>query len=102
MLSIFAPFTAEEVWSLLGHPPSVVNAGWPSYDADLLVESSVTCVVQVSGKVRDRLTVSPDIGEDQLRELALASDAVLRSLAGREVRTVIVRVPKLVNIVPGD
>jgi leucyl-tRNA synthetase len=100
MLSVFAPFTAEEVWSLLGHPPSVVSAGWPSYDEELLVESSVVCVVQVAGKVRDRLTVSPDIGEDELRTMALASDAVVRSLAGREVRTVIVRAPKLVNVVP--
>jgi leucyl-tRNA synthetase len=100
MLSIFGPFTAEEVWSLLGHPPSVVSAGWPSYDEDLLVEATVTCVVQVSGKVRDRLSVSPDIGEDDLRAMALASDAVLRSLDGREVRTVIVRAPKLVNVVP--
>jgi leucyl-tRNA synthetase len=100
MLSIFAPFTAEEVWSLLGHAPSVVNTDWPSYDAELLIESSVTCVVQVSGKVRDRLTVSPDIDEDALRALALASEPVLKSLAGREVRTVIVRAPKLVNVVP--
>jgi leucyl-tRNA synthetase len=60
----------------------------------------VVCVVQVAGKVRDRLTVSPDIGEDELRTMALASDAVVRSLAGREVRTVIVRAPKLVNVVP--
>jgi leucyl-tRNA synthetase len=100
MLSVFAPFTAEEVWFLLGHAPSVVSAGWPSYDEELLVESSVVCVVQVAGKVRDRLTVSPDIGEDELRAMALASDAVVRSLAGREVRTVIVRAPKLVNVVP--
>jgi leucyl-tRNA synthetase len=100
MLSIFGPFTAEEVWSLMGHPPSIVSAGWPSYDEDLLVESTVTCVVQVAGKVRDRLTVSPDIGEDDLRALALASDAVVRSLDGREVRTVVVRAPKLVNVVP--
>jgi leucyl-tRNA synthetase len=100
MLSVFAPFTAEEVWSLLGHPPSVVGAGWPSYDEELLVESSVVCVVQVAGKVRDRLTVSPDVGEEDLRAMALASGAVLRSLAGREVRTVIVRAPRLVNVVP--
>jgi leucyl-tRNA synthetase len=78
----------------------VVNTDWPSYDAELLIESSVTCVVQVSGKVRDRLTVSPDIDEDALRALALASEPVLKSLAGREVRTVIVRAPKLVNVVP--
>jgi leucyl-tRNA synthetase len=100
MLSIVAPFTAEEAWSLLGHQPSVVSAGWPSYDESLLVESVVTCVVQVAGKVRDRLTVAVDVSEDELRSLALASDAVVRALDGREVRTVIVRAPKLVNVVP--
>jgi leucyl-tRNA synthetase len=100
MLSIFAPFAAEEVWSLLGHDPSVVFAGWPAYDEKLLVEDTVTCVVQVAGKVRDRLSVPADIGEDTLRELALASEGVARALDGREVRTVIVRAPKLVNVVP--
>jgi leucyl-tRNA synthetase len=100
MLSIFAPFTAEEAWSLLSRDASVVFAEWPSYDEDLLVESVVTCVVQVAGKVRDRLSVAVDIGEDELRSLALASDGVTRALDGREVRTVIVRAPKLVNVVP--
>jgi leucyl-tRNA synthetase len=102
MLSIFAPFTAEEVWSMLGRPPSVSTVSWPTYDDALLVESSVICVVQVAGKLRDRLTVSPDIAEDELRALALASDGAMRALAGREVRTVIVRAPRLVNIVPLD
>jgi leucyl-tRNA synthetase len=100
MLSIFAPFTAEDVWSLLGRDASVVFAGWPSYDESLLVEDTVTCVVQVAGKLRDRLEVAVDIGEDELRELALTSEGVARALEGREVRTVIVRAPKLVNIVP--
>jgi leucyl-tRNA synthetase len=100
MLSIFAPFTAEEAWSLLGHEPSVVFAGWPSHDESLLVESVVTCVVQVSGKVRDRLSVPAGIGDDELRSMALSSAAVARALDGRDVRTVIVRAPKLVNVVP--
>jgi leucyl-tRNA synthetase len=100
MLSIFAPFTAEEAWSLLGREASVVFAEWPSYDGSLLVESVVTCVVQVAGKVRDRLSVPVDIGEDELRSLALATEGVARALDGREVRTVIVRAPKLVNVVP--
>jgi leucyl-tRNA synthetase len=100
MLSIVAPFTAEEAWSLLGHEPSVVAAGWPPYDEALLVESIVTCVVQVAGKVRDRLSVAADISEEELRDLALASDAVTRVLDGRAVRTVVVRAPKLVNVVP--
>ncbi|HEX3706728.1 MAG TPA: leucine--tRNA ligase [Mycobacteriales bacterium] len=100
MLSVFAPFTAEDGWSMLGRDASVVFAGWPTYDEQLLVEESVTCVVQVAGKVRDRLTVPVDIAEDELRELALATDGVVRALEGRGVRTVIVRAPRLVNVVP--
>jgi leucyl-tRNA synthetase len=100
MLSLFAPYAGEEAWSRLGHEPSVARAAWPVADPALLVDESVTCVVQVAGKVRDRLEVSPSIGEDDLRELALASDPVQRALDGRGIRTVIVRPPKLVNVVP--
>ncbi len=99
MLSLFAPYTAEECWEMLGHEPSVARAGWPVADPALLVEDSVTCIVQVDGKVRDRLEVATSIGEDELRELALATPGAERALAGRGVRTVIVRPPKLVNIV---
>ncbi len=101
LLSLFAPYTAEECWELLGHEPSVALAGWPSADPSLLVEDVVTCVVQVAGKVRDRLDVPPGISDDELRELALAAPGVSRALAGRGVRKVIVRAPKLVNVVPG-
>ncbi len=98
MLSLVAPYTAEDMWMRLGHEPAVALAGWPSVDPALLVEDSVTCVVQIAGKVRERLEVAPDIAEDALRELALASVAGI--LQGQELRTVIVRAPKLVNIVP--
>ena len=100
LLSIFAPYTAEECWELLGHKPSVAQAGWPSADPALLVEDLVTCVVQVNGKVRDRLEVPPGIGDDELRELALAAPGVVRALGGDGVRIVIVRAPRLVNVVP--
>jgi leucyl-tRNA synthetase len=100
LLSLFAPYTAEECWELLGRQPSVALAGWPAADPALLAEDLVTCVVQVAGKVRDRLEVPPGIGEDELRELALATPGVARALAGREARMVIVRPPKLVNVVP--
>ena len=100
MLSVVAPYTAEDMWSRLGHEPCVALAGWPSVDASLLVDDTVTCVLQVAGKVRGRIDVSPQIDEDALRALALADDGVVTALAGREVRTVIVRAPKLVNIVP--
>ncbi|WP_276309094.1 leucine--tRNA ligase [Specibacter cremeus] len=100
VLSLFAPYTAEDMWNQLGHPASVVNAGFPAVDASLLVEASVTAVVQIQGKVRDRLEVAPDISDADLEALALASENVKRTLDGRGIRKVIVRAPKLVNIVP--
>jgi len=106
MLSLFAPYTAEECWETLGSParaqspiPSVARTAWPAADPALLVQETVTCVVQVNGKVRDRLEVSPEITEDELRELALAASGVARALTGLSVQRVIVRPPKLVNIV---
>jgi leucyl-tRNA synthetase len=100
LLAPYAPFTAEECWSRLGHEPSVHRASWPVADPSLLVAETVTCVLQVAGKVRDRLEVPAGIEESALRELALASEAVQRALGGASVRTVIVRAPKLVNVVP--
>jgi leucyl-tRNA synthetase len=100
VLSLVAPYVAEEMWEQLGHAPSVANASWPTVDRSLLVTESVTCVVQVQGKVRARLEVAPDVTEDELRSRALAEEGVVRALAGREVAKVIVRAPKLVSIVP--
>jgi leucyl-tRNA synthetase len=100
VLSLFAPYTAEDLWAALGHEPSVAAASWPAVDEQLLVQATVTAVVQVQGKVRDRLEVAPDISEEELKAKALASEQVVKTLDGRSVRTVIVRAPKLVNIVP--
>ncbi|PZS36599.1 MAG: leucine--tRNA ligase [Pseudonocardiales bacterium] len=104
MLSLFAPYAGEDGWALLGRDVEggdvVGRATWPVADPELLVEDAVTCVVQVSGKVRARLSVPPGIDEGALRDLALADGAVRRWLADREIRTVIVRPPRLVNIVP--
>jgi leucyl-tRNA synthetase len=100
LLSLFAPYTAEDMWQRLGHEPTVALAGWPVADPALLVQDTVTCVVQVAGKVRARLEVPPSVGEAALRELALGDQAVVRALEGRAVRTVVVRAPKLVNVVP--
>jgi leucyl-tRNA synthetase len=98
-LSLVAPYVAEEMWERLGHAPSVANASWPTIEQDLLVTESVTCVVQIQGKVRGRLQVPPEISEDELRSIALAEESVVRALAGREVAKVIIRAPKLVSIV---
>jgi leucyl-tRNA synthetase len=99
VLSLVAPYTAEEMWERLGHQPSVSTAGWPEADATLLTEVSVTCVVQVRGKVRARLQVAPDSADAALEEAALADPAVRRAIGDATVTRVIVRAPKLVNIV---
>lgn len=99
LLSLVAPYTAEEMWERLGHEPTVAQVAWPTVDEALLVEDAVTAVVQIQGKVRGRLEVSPDISEADLEAAALADPAVQKAIDGREVRKVIVRAPKLVNIV---
>jgi leucyl-tRNA synthetase len=99
MLSLVAPYTAEEMWSRLGHEPTVARVGWPAVDESLLVQDSITAIVQVQGKLRAKLEVSPDISEADLEAMALAEPVIQRSLEGKTVRKVIVRAPKLVNIV---
>jgi leucyl-tRNA synthetase len=101
LVAPFAPHVAEELWSRLGHPGSLAREPFPVADPALLVEETVTCVVQVAGKVRDRLEVPPSVDDETLRGLALDSPAVQRALDGRGVRTVVVRAPRLVNVVPG-
>ncbi|MGP9032055.1 leucine--tRNA ligase [Glutamicibacter mysorens] len=100
LLSMFAPYTAEDMWEALGYAPSVVTSAWPQVDESLLVDDTITAVVQIKGKVRARLEVSVDITEDELREQALAHESVIRMLDGKEPLKVIVRAPKLVNVVP--
>jgi len=99
MLSVVCPYTAEEMWMLLGHEPTVARTAWPTVDPSLLVEESVTCVVQIAGKIRDKLQVSPDISQEELEALAMASTEIIDALKGQEIRMVVVRAPKLVNIV---
>lgn len=99
-LSLVAPYTAEEMWFILGFQPTVAKAGWRSADPALLVEDSITCVVQVSGKLRAKLVVSPDITEEALKSLALADDNVKKALNGAVIKNFIIRAPRLINIVP--
>ncbi len=99
LLSLVTPYVAEEMWERLGHQPTVARAGWPVVDPELLVEESVTAIVQIQGKVRARLEVAPDISDAELEALAMADPGVVRALDGKPVRKVIVRAPKLVNVV---
>src|SRR3954452_25103650 len=101
LLSLVAPYTAEEMWDRLGHQPTVARVGWPAVGPALLVEESVAAVVEGQGELRAKREVSPDISEADLEALALADRNVQRSLDGKTVRKVIVRAPKLVNIVAG-
>ncbi|WP_423781639.1 leucine--tRNA ligase [Cellulosimicrobium funkei] len=99
MTAPVAPHIAEELWERLGHERSLAHEPFPTADERYLVEDTVTCIVQVKGKVRGRIEVPPSISEEDLTAAALAEPNVVRAIDGAEVRKVIVRAPKLVNIV---
>ncbi|WP_328900137.1 leucine--tRNA ligase [Streptomyces sp. NBC_00441] len=100
LVAPLAPHIAEELWHRLGHTESVVHQDFPVADPAYVVDETVTCVVQVKGKVKARLEISPSITDEELEALALADPAVVAALGGAGIRKVIVRAPKLVNIVP--
>jgi leucyl-tRNA synthetase len=99
MLSLVAPFTSEEMWERLGHKPAVALAGWPAIDPALLVADEVEAVVQINGKIKERILVSPTISDSELEAQALAHPTIAQELAGATPKKVIARAPKLVNIV---
>jgi leucyl-tRNA synthetase len=99
MLSLVAPFTAEEMWERLGHKPAIALAGWPTVDPALLIDDEVEAVIQINGKIKDRMNVSPNISEADFEEAALARPSIIAELAGAAPKKVIARPPKLVNIV---
>ena len=100
MLSPIAPHICEELWSKLGHTESLAHADWPKADERYVGQDSVTAVVQIKGKVRAKLEVSPDIDPKELEKMAL--EAVADRLGGKEPRKVIVKAPKIVSIVPAE
>ncbi|MEU1788279.1 leucine--tRNA ligase [Streptomyces sparsogenes] len=100
LVAPLAPHIAEELWRKLGHDTTVVHEPFPVADPAYVVDETVTCVVQVKGKVKARLEVSPSVSEEELEKLALGDPAVVAALGGADIRKVIVRAPKLVNIVP--
>ena len=99
LLSLYAPYTAEDMWHALGHDNPVLTAGFPQVDESLLVDDTVTAIVQIKGKVKARLEVSKDISEAELEKQALKDETIAKLVEGSEIRKVIVRAPKLVNIV---
>jgi leucyl-tRNA synthetase len=99
MISLVAPFTAEEMWERLGHKPAVALAGWPAVDPKLLVADSVEAVIQINGKIKERIDVLPTITDAELEALALAHPTIVAELGANAPKKVIARAPKLVNIV---
>ena len=100
MLSPIAPHICEELWNRLGHDESLAHADWPKADERYVGQDTVTAVVQIKGKVRAKLEVTPDIDPKELEQMAL--EAVADRLGGKEPRKVIVKAPKIVSIVPAE
>ncbi len=99
LMAPITPHIAEEMWTGIGHEFSVHNQPWPVWDETIAQEETMTLVIQVNGKLRDKIAVSVGIGEEEARALALQSKAVQRHLQGKTVRKVIFAANKLVNVV---
>jgi len=99
MLSLVAPFTSEEMWERLGHKPAIATAGWPVVDEKLLVADAVEAVIQINGKIKERIEVPPTITDAEIEALALAHPTIAAELNGATPKKVIARAPKIVNIV---
>jgi len=99
MLAPIAPHLAEELWARLGNPYSVHQQPWPEVDAEAAKEDEISLIVQVNGKLRDKITVPVGISDEEAQKIALASETVQRFMEGKTPRKVIVVQGKLVNIV---
>jgi leucyl-tRNA synthetase len=99
LLSPFVPHIAEELWERLGHGDTITYVPWPEYDPALTVDAEVEIVLQVNGKIVDRILIASDTGEEAMRELALANEKVKAQTAGKTVRRIIAVPGKLVNVV---
>jgi leucyl-tRNA synthetase len=99
ILAPFAPHIAEELWEKLGHTDSLTYEPWPEYDKELIKEKEIELAVQVNGKIRDRIVVSADADEEQIKQRALSSEKVTAAIAGKEPKKIIVIKSRLVNIV---
>jgi leucyl-tRNA synthetase len=99
LLAPFAPYLAHELWEMLGEKGSLLRAPWPKYDPELAKEEEIEIPVQVNGKLRSRVTVPAEAGEDLIRERALADEKVKSAIAGKQIVKVIIVPGKLVNVV---
>ncbi|MBT3817441.1 MAG: leucine--tRNA ligase [Candidatus Magasanikbacteria bacterium] len=99
LLSPFAPHMTEDIWASLGYDTSITLESWPKYDEKFLVEDTITLAVQVNGKLRATIEVAADISEDDVKELALGHENVLKWVEGKDVKKVIYVKGRLVSVV---
>ena len=95
----FSPHISEEIWSLLGYPYSIHNQLWPEVDEEAAKEEEITLVIQINGKVRDRITVPADISDEDAKTTALATEQIHSAVQNKEIKKIIVVPKKLINIV---
>jgi leucyl-tRNA synthetase len=99
LLAPFAPHIAEEIWQILGHKKSIFLSSWPKWDEKLAKEEMITLIIQVNGKVRDKIEVEADISEERAKELAISSQKIKKWIEGKEIKRVVFVPRKLINIV---
>ncbi len=99
LLSPIVPHFTEELWQRLGNKESIIKTAWPKYDPNMLIEESITIVIQVNGKVRSKIDVPPDISEDKLKELVLADEKLKPWIQNKPIKNFIIVPKKLVNLV---
>jgi leucyl-tRNA synthetase len=99
LLSPFAPHIAEEMWEGLGKQGSITKQSWPIYDPEIAKEEEIEVVIQINGKVRSRILVSPDIVEEELKQKVLGNQRVKGFIRNKEIRRIVVVPRKLVNVV---
>jgi leucyl-tRNA synthetase len=99
LLSPFVPHFAEELWEALGNRESIVKTQWPDYDPEAVLEDEILIVIQVNGRLRDRMTIPASYGEEEVKTWALKSERIRKLVEGKEIKRVILVPRKLVNIV---
>ena len=98
-MSPFAPHLAEELWRNLGNKKSIFQEAWPAYDLEMIKDEEIELIIQINGKVRDKIIVSADISEDEAKKIALEREKVKNHIAEKEIRKNIFVKGRLINIV---
>jgi leucyl-tRNA synthetase len=99
MLAPMAPHIAEELWEMLGNQGGISKAKWPRYREDLTREEQIEIIIQINGRLRGKMVVEENLGEDETRERAMTDPRIAPLLVGKQIVKVVVVPKKLVNIV---